>query len=271
MFFRKKKEERRIIEFSCSPYNEGYPRPVPAHKAVPTWWKDLDRHTNEPNMSHANGLVEGAGIPYGETVKACVPVLDTLRTGYIIPLWQELAIGFTDDDPNFPIISWNFQGLGQRKIDSGDLEQVARSNVDPKSFASAKGMPIHNRALENNFPYMFTINSPWTIKTPPGYSCLFTKPLNSDLPFDFINGIVNTDKYSLPVNWNFMINRRFKGTLRVGTPMMQIIPFKRDEWESDVHVWTEEDNRQANISLTHLDMYFEGGYQRSAGCPIKHT
>ena len=269
MFF-KKKEERRIIEFSCSPYNEGYPHPIPAHKAVPTWWKDLDRHMDdEPNTRHNNGLIDGAGIPYGETVKTCVPVLDTLRTGYIIPLWTELIIGFEDDNPNFPIISWNYQGLGQRK-DSGEIALVPRNNIDPKTFSAARGMPIYNRALENNFPYMFTINSPWTIKTPPGDSCLFTKPLNSDLPFDFVNGIVNTDKYALSVNWNFMMNRRFKGTLRVGTPIMQIIPFKRDDWESEVHTWTSEDIRQANISLTQLDMYFEGGYQRSSGCPINH-
>ena len=92
MFF-KKKEERRIIEFSCSPYNEGYPHPIPAHKAVPTWWKDLDRHLeDEPNTRHNNGLIDGAGIPYGETVKTCVPVLDTLRTGYIIPLWTEYLV-----------------------------------------------------------------------------------------------------------------------------------------------------------------------------------
>ena len=279
MFFRRKEKEepRKLIEFSCSPYDDAYPHPVPAHKVVPKWWQNLSRHVDppQPNMSHGLGLVDGADIPPVESVKACVPVLDTLRTGYIIPLWTELIIGYDDPsggDSGEPLIAWNYQGLGPRDLSkTANLQAIERRHLDPKSFETAKGMPIYNRALEIQLPYMWTFNSPWTIKTPPGYSCLFTKPLNSDLPFDFINGIVNTDKYHLSVNWNFMMNRRFRGTLRVGTPMMQVIPFKRDEWESEVRSWNEEDIKQANISLTGLDMYFEGGYQRMAGCPINHS
>ena len=272
MFSRKKKESKNLIEFSCSPYEEGIPKPVPASKVVPTWWKDMDRHIPEhPNLVHVNGGIPGAGIPPQETVKACVPVLDTLRTGYIIPLWTELIFAYPDHSPNDLMISWNFQGLGTKLHGSYLEESRDRRAVDPKSFESSKGMPIHNRALENNVPHMFTLNSPWMIKTPPGYSCLFIAPLNNDLPFDYVNGIVNTDTYTLAVNWNFIMKRRWEGTLRVGTPMMQVIPFKRDEWESTVRTWTDEDVKRANIAMTGLDMYFEGGYQRNHGCPVRHS
>ena len=272
MFKRKKEEPRRLIEFSCSPYQEGIPKPVPASKMVPTWWKDMVRHIPEhPNLIHDNGAIPGANIPPQETVKACVPVLDTLRTGYIIPLWTELIFAYPDHNPNELLISWNHQGLSSRDIDSFREGNNPRQQIEPKSFKAAAGMPIYNRAIENGVVNMFTLNSPWSIKTPPGYSCLFTAPLNNDLPFDYVNGIVNTDTYSVAVNWNFMMKRKWEGTLRVGTPMMQIIPFKRDDWESEVRTWTDEDTRNANITMNGLDMYFEGGYQREHGCPIRHN
>ena len=272
MFKRKKEEPRRLIEFSCSPYQEGIPKPVPASKIVPSWWKDMNRHIPEhPNLVHEYGGVPGSNIPPQETVKACIPVLDTLRTGYIIPLWTELIFAYPDHNPNELLISWNMQGLGSRDMASSREESQPRHNIDPKAFKSAEGLPIHARAKENNVEYMFTLNSPWTIKTPPGYSCLFIAPLNNDLPFDYVNGIVNTDTYSVAVNWNFLMKRRWEGILRVGTPMMQIIPFKRDDWESEVRTWTDEDTRNANITMNGLDMYFEGGYQREHGCPVRHN
>ena len=42
--------------------------------------------------------------------------------------------------------------------------------------------------------------SPCTIKTPPGYSCLFVPPLNNtDDRFSIIPGIVDTDKLNFEV------------------------------------------------------------------------
>ena len=81
-------------------------------------------------MSHGLGLVDGADIPPVESVKACVPGLDTLRTGYIIPLWTELIIGYDDPsggDSGEPLIAWNYQGLGPR-----DLSKTAKKKAKGK-------------------------------------------------------------------------------------------------------------------------------------------
>ena len=81
------------------------------------------------------------------------------------------------------------------------------------------------------------ILSPWLIKTPPGYSCLFVPPLNhSNLPFRPLSGVVDTDKYSeLPINFpsipkKFPEKQKIK-VIPVGTPIVMIIPFKRESWK----------------------------------------
>jgi hypothetical protein len=64
---------------------------------------------------------------------------------------------------------------------------------------------------------------------------LFIHPLNSgDTPFHSFSGIVDTDKHPVTVNFPFLIRKDFEGNIPAGTPMIQVIPFKRDKWESKV-------------------------------------
>ena len=46
--------------------------------------------------------------------------------------------------------------------------------------------------------HVHKIFNPWIIKTPPGYSCLFTSPLNNnDDRFNIIPGIVDNDIFDI--------------------------------------------------------------------------
>jgi len=48
-------------------------------------------------------------------------------------------------------------------------------------------------------------------------------------------GIVDTDKYFAPVNFPFVINDpKFEGLIPKGTPIAQVIPFKRDGWKMKI-------------------------------------
>ena len=48
-------------------------------------------------------------------------------------------------------------------------------------------------------------------------------------------GIVDTDKYVAPVNFPFVINDpKFEGLISKGTPIAQIIPFKRNSWKMKI-------------------------------------
>ena len=74
------------------------------------------------------------------------------------------------------------------------------------------------------------------IKTPPGYSVLFTHPMNWHyLPFYSLSGVVDTDTYTMPVLFPFMMKNNFEGIIPKGTPVIQIIPFKRDDWKSNIY------------------------------------
>ena len=48
----------------------------------------------------------------------------------------------------------------------------------------------------------------WLIKTPPGYSCLFVKPLNHfETRFEIISGVVDTDTYINTINFPFLLHQ----------------------------------------------------------------
>ena len=64
---------------------------------------------------------------------------------------------------------------------------------------------------------------------------MFVHPLNSgDSPFHSFSGIVDTDKHPVTINFPFVIKKDFNGTIHAGTPIIQIIPFRREAWESKI-------------------------------------
>jgi hypothetical protein len=73
--------------------------------------------------------------------------------------------------------------------------------------------------------------NPWSIRTPDGYSALFVQPFHRESIFAILPGIVDTDTYFAPVNFPFVLNDvAFEGLIPKGTPIAQVIPFKRESW-----------------------------------------
>jgi hypothetical protein len=54
--------------------------------------------------------------------------------------------------------------------------------------------------------------------------------------FTILPGIVDTDQYKAAVNFPFVLNEadKFEGLIPAGTPMAQVIPFKRDSWKMEI-------------------------------------
>jgi hypothetical protein len=53
--------------------------------------------------------------------------------------------------------------------------------------------------------------------------------------FTVLEGFVDTDAYSAPVNFPFVLNDiDFEGLIPAGTPMVQVIPIKRDSWQKEI-------------------------------------
>jgi len=56
----------------------------------------------------------------------------------------------------------------------------------------------------------------------------------NDLPFYSVSAIVDTDKFPTRDPYAFFIKRGFKGIIHRGTPMLQVIPFKREDWSMSI-------------------------------------
>jgi hypothetical protein len=144
------------------------------------------------------------------TMKKCVPILDSLTAGYIITL------------PSDVYKAREVKEFGQRN----DITFVSEHfPLQTEAYPASKEFDPQ--------PYKWV--NPWKITTPKGYSCLFIHPLNSgDSPFYSFSGIVDTDKHPVTVNFPFLIKKEFDGLIPAGTPIIQVIPFKRDKWHSKV-------------------------------------
>jgi hypothetical protein len=66
-----------------------------------------------------------------------------------------------------------------------------------------------------------------------------------------MTGVVDTDTFPVPVNFPFFVREDFDGIIPEGTPIAQVIPFKRTDWKSEV----DEEN-QANPPAWFLNNVF---------------
>jgi len=194
---------QNLIEFLCSRHMQGqpYPEPFPASKGIPERFKRL------PAELTVNGKQE-------DTVKKCPPFVDAMSSGYLIPIIADVECRMTaagvECKSTLPIVDFH------------DARQL--TGVPPQPLTIIK------------------ISSPWIIKTPPGYSCLFTQPLNRfDIPFQALSGVVETDTYYFETNFPMvcLLQPGQTYTLQRGTPIVQVIPFKRDPWTSECGVADE--------------------------------
>ena len=181
---------------------EVFDKPQKTANLLPEWYKKTDKY--------AGGKISLAdnGNP-NSTIKACMPVFDMITAGYTITLPADV---YFETDGS---IKW-----------STDLLTAVESH--PKIQFPEFDVPD---GYKKDIALKFI--QPWIIKTPPGYSTMFIHPTyRPDLPFYTLPAIVDTDKHPIMVNFPFFIKEGFTGLIPYGTPIVQIIPFKRDDWKS---------------------------------------
>ena len=193
--------------------------PILSKANIPQWFKKLN-HSYEK-----------------QTVKGCMPFLDTLTTGYILKIPTDYKIRHNVE----------FEGKKRSGFDSAQQMINAfteKVNINYKGrpechdIQQLEGSPL----VEKNKNLTFhKILNPWIIKTPPGYSTLFVPPLNNaDDRFSIIPGIVDTDSFENEINFPIVINvykyEIIDTILERGTPYVQCIPFKRESWKMQIKV-----------------------------------
>lgn len=213
-------------------------RPYPAKKNIPNWYKSLPSYIDgEQGKVYWNEIGINQGTATG---KKCMPMLDAMTAGYIIPLPTDVKVSRQN---------------GQQLFQWPDHEVLG--------FHPPLQMTTHPHVEDypdNSIP---KFNSPWVIITPKGYSCLFMSPLNRDKNeriIECVPGVVDTDTFTHPVNFPFLIDPNWTGIIPAGYPMVQVIPFKRESYEMTFDA-SKEDIKRINGSLRRLKMSFYNGYK----------
>ena len=194
-------------------YEGIFDEPVSAKDILPEWYKKQNRYTGgQKIMSPDVGM-------FNTTIKACMPIFDLITAGYIIKTPADIYVSKNEDGS--PKFSWAINGFVC--VESHTPLQYDSFNI-PKEF----------------YPIGYKFINTWIAKTPKGYSSIFISPiLRDDLPFECLPAIVDTDKHPIPVNFPFFIRKDFEGIIPAGTPIIQIIPFKRESWKIKVNGYND--------------------------------
>jgi len=193
--------------------------PEPASKTVPKWFSKMPLYINGDKSFKffPDGTVN-------QTVKTCSPFLDSFLTGYTISLRVDLQVTIIDGQHHF---LWK-AGRPMEKHDSRQIVSEQTSNKYDKT------------------PFKFM--NEWVIRTPKNYSTLFVHPLNrTDLPFTTLSGVVETDSFKNPIHFPFVIDKDFEGIIERGTPIVQLIPIKRESWRSSWIPYSKSDTFKADV------------------------
>ena len=181
--------------------------PKPAKNYIPEWYKK-EKFFAKKNSDTLDSLSE-------ITVKGCVPFLDTLTSGYMLELHQDIIVV---KENNVVKIKWR----------DGPAPLILRMSADEvKIFDS--GIPTPIGCSDDHWAWRFY----FAIKVPRGYSALITHPFNRyDLPFISSSGII--DEFTpFSGQFSFWLKEGFEGIIPKGTPIAQLFPFKRDDWKSE--------------------------------------
>jgi hypothetical protein len=184
------------------------PKPVPSFKMMPEWFKKVS--------PQPMGGRDHAGA-HAMSAKKCMPLVDAMSAGFIIPLFADVNIRTNKDG--------SLLEVGAATA-FGDVIQF-----HPKEQLGGKASPTYpGDAIK-------FINH-WVIKTAPGYSTLFIPPINHiESRFTCLSGLVDTDSYAKEVNFPAIWHAKdYDGLVYAGTPLVTVIPVKRSDLEQEAVV-----------------------------------
>ncbi|WP_449395449.1 DUF6065 family protein [Devosia riboflavina] len=202
------------IRFLCTPEDEGViAPPIPSKGHLPDWFRKL------PAVDQSKLAPNDTGL----TVKRCMPFLDAMMTGYIIPLAATVRLEIRDGGKTVTA-GWDFDRTMVSNHGSHQVAGHPQGDMPPCKF--------HNY---------------WSIRTPKGWSCMFVPLLNCpNAVFEPVAGIVDTDTYVAPIHFPFFA-RGADGLHEIekGTPLIQVIPFKRDSTMLEAEIGSESRSEAA--------------------------
>ena len=204
--------------------------PSPTIKTIPEWYRKADRfavnpHTNEPWINPQ----DGGKVP---TWKACPAIFDIMGTGYVYKTPCDVEV-------------YEENGEIQIKVADQYNKDFVGDRAPMPQFVPPQG--YH----EKHFAWW----ADWAVVLPEGYSALYSQPFNRfELPFLTTSGIIDNDKVHLPGTMPFFIVKGFTGIIPAGTPYAQILPFKRENWTSELQTDVTH-NQMINSNMENAQKY----------------
>ena len=201
------------IEFS-SPLAGDIDHPKPSLSTIPDEYKKLSIELDKRKFDYTESSVKG-----------CMPFLDAYTIGYTLTAPIEFGFQIIKENQHFHFKLILPDLFPKEALPYFNLENHNNQQVPEKLRSSYRTIDV-----------VFKLLFPWKIKTPPGYSCIFTNPLNKNSPIKIIDGVVDTDSFhqvNFPFYWTGDINKELT-IIQKGTPLIQVIPFKRENWKMSV-------------------------------------
>ena len=221
---------KKNIEFASG--IEFLEKPKASKMYIPEWYRKAERFVG--GKPYLNGY-KGKGT---KTVKLCVPFMDSMLSGYMIELFQDVQVIIGDDGKQF--LQW---GIGVHPA------------AEFREQNTMAGMPAPHGCDPQPWAWKF----PFSWRTPRGYSALVTHPFNRfELPFVTVSGIVDAENVVNQGNLPFFLKEGWEGIIPAGTPIAQILPFKRDSWESKIN----EELIQTGIKQNFLNRRVTSGWYK---------
>lgn len=233
-----KNESNKIYFY---PFNERTaafaPKPIPASKALPDWYKSQPAAPNEEEMI-SKGLM-------ASTIKRCMPIFDYITAGYIISIPCDIYIDATNPEKLEWSVPMPMKTFANDMISTHSPEQYSHYPIDKNKY--------HKQ--------LFRIMPFWAIKTDPGYSTLFMHPTHKDaVPFLTFGGLIDTDNFITDGHLSMLVEKDFKGVIKQGTPFVQVIPIKRENWEMEI-IDPVQANKEFMGQRLNLRSTFVSGYK----------
>jgi hypothetical protein len=205
------------------------PVPTSAKTHVPQWYKDSERFIGGKPVLHPEA---NSGL------KLCAPFLDALTTGYCLNLPYDLLV---EQNEEGPYITWR-----------GKHKPLTARNGTYRNHT----LPTPVGFSETHFAWNLNVS----LRLEDGYSALVTHPLNRmDLPFYTLSGVVDLDWDMYGGSLPFFISNVFEGIIERGTPIAQIIPFKREDWKAEHKPGLQ---KAADINLNRSLSVISGWYKQ---------
>lgn len=186
------------------------------------------------NMPAQVDIEEGGSL---NTAKVCMPFVDAMSCGYVIPLRATVRFFMRE--------------AGKLEYDHPEWEAHGKA-VSYQPAPGYRGAPFEQMLVVKFINH-------WIVKTPPGVSTLFVPLLNQyTMPFQVLSGLVDTDTYYRPVFFPAvcLMQPGASFILERGSPLVQAIPIRRDAWRSECAKWDVEAHEHAEaMALKNVHHY----------------